>query len=347
MNKAVKCILVNVFLIVFFFGLLEIFIFISLEYPPIHKVLLKIIKEISFRISCTDMNIIQYDPDGARYDPELGYTLKPGKFVFSNHEFSTTYHVNSLGVRDTEEALDSPRVVVLGDSYAMGWGVEQNETFAKIIEAKTGLPVLNASVASYGTAREMMLLKRVKREKLKYLIIQYCNNDYEENVSFLKNGNKLVAMSREKYAELVKRNLETRKYYLGKYVWLAAKVIGDDYRDIFKIGNNKKRKAPDNKPKRDDAQAFIDIILHSGIDLNQVQLLVFTIEKGTFQDNFIKSLKEKISLVPYPPVIKNMIPLDNSECYKHGRIQFFFDGHFTPYGHRLVAEMIMRRMASR
>ncbi|RJR44588.1 MAG: SGNH/GDSL hydrolase family protein [Deltaproteobacteria bacterium] len=294
-----------------------------------------------------DINNIQYDPDCAKYDPDLGYTLKPGNFIFANHEFSTTYHVNSLGVRDTEEALNSPQVVVLGDSYAMGWGVEQNETFAKVVEAETGLPVLNASVSSYGTAREMMLLKRVKMDKLKYLIIQYCNNDYEENLSFLNNGNKLVTMSREKYAEMVKHNLETIKYYPGKYFWLAAKVIGDNYKDIFKIGYNKKKKPPDNKPRQDEAKAFINVILHSGIDLNQVQLLVFTIEKGTFQDNFINSLKEQISLVPYPPVIKNMILLDNSECYQHGRIQFFFDGHFTPYGHRLVAAMITRRVASR
>ena len=345
MSKTIKCILVNVLLIFLFLGILELFLWVTLKYPPIHKVLPKSFTEISRRIySSFDINTIQYDPDCAKYDPDLGYTLKPGKCVFSNHEFSTTYNTNSLGVRDTEEALNSPQVVVVGDSYAMGWGVEQNETFAKIIEAKTGLSVLNASVSSYGTAREMMLLKKVNREKLKYLIIQYCNNDYEENLSFLKNGNRLVTMSRENYAELVKQNLEIRKYYPGKYVWCAAKVISQNFRDLFKTGNNIKREAPNNKPEQDAAQAFIDVILHSGIDLNQVQLIVFTPEIGSFQINFINALKEKISLGPYPPFIKNMILLDNSK-YLHGRVQFLFDGHYNPYGQRLLAEMIMGQMA--
>ncbi len=236
MYKTLKCILINVFLIILFLGITELFIFITIKYPVVHKMLPGIITKISRRAYFNhDMNSIQYLPACARFDPHLGYSLKPGKCVFSDHEFTTAYTINSLGVRDTEEALNSPQVVVLGDSYAMGWGVEQNETFAKMIEAKTGLAVLNASVSSYGTAREMMLLKKVKRDRLKYLIFQYCNNDYEENLSFLNNGNKLITMSREKYAELVEQNWRIKKYYPGKYLWSAAKIINNNFNYLFKI----------------------------------------------------------------------------------------------------------------
>ncbi len=207
MPKLVKAILINIFVIISLLGLLELFLFITLKCPTVQKILPSIITKISRRIYFYyDMNSIQYLPACARFDPELGYTLKPGQCVFLDFEFSTKYSINSLGVRDTEEALNSPQIVVVGDSYAMGWGAEQNETFAKVIEAKTGLSVLNCSCSSYGTAREMLLLKKVKRDRMKYLIIQYCNNDYEENLSFLENGNKLKTMSREQYEKTALSN---------------------------------------------------------------------------------------------------------------------------------------------
>jgi hypothetical protein len=346
MPKTLKCILVNVFLIFLFLGILELFFLVTLKYPAVHQVLPDIFAKIARRIYFHyDMNSIQYFPECARYDPYLGYTLKPGKCGFSNPEFTTAYSINSLGVRDTEEALNSPQAVVLGDSYAMGWGVEQNETFAKIIEAGTGLSVLNASVASYGTAREMMLLKKVKRDRLKYLMIQYCNNDYEENLSFLNNGNKLTTMSRERYAELVKQNREIGEYYPGKYLWCAAKIINSNFNYLFKIRDYGQVEANPDKPKKGEADAFIDVILNSGIDLSGVQLLVFKAETGPSEINFLISLREKVSTGKYPPFIRNMIIVDATNYLNDERDHFLLDGHYNQRGHRRVAEMIMQQMA--
>ena len=68
-----------------------------------------------------DRAILQTDPRFARYDPELFYTMRPGRFVFAQREFAHEFRVNSLGVRDEEGALDAPEIVVIGDSVAMGW----------------------------------------------------------------------------------------------------------------------------------------------------------------------------------------------------------------------------------
>jgi hypothetical protein len=128
-----------------------------------------------------DRNYLQIDPAAIRWDAELGYTLRPGEFRFSNTEFSTSYRVNSLGPRDDEASLHQPEVVVLGDSFAMGWGVEQNETFAQVLERLTGLRVLNAGVSSYGTVRELRMLARVDTSATSWVVIQFCNNDFFEN----------------------------------------------------------------------------------------------------------------------------------------------------------------------
>jgi len=72
-----------------------------------------------------DWNIIQMDSRCAQYDSSLFYTLKPGSFQFENREFTNDFKVNRLGLRDDEKSLNMPKAIVLGDSYAMGWGVDK------------------------------------------------------------------------------------------------------------------------------------------------------------------------------------------------------------------------------
>lgn len=150
----------------------------------------------------------------ARHDAELGYTLEPGRFLFATDEFAVPFEVNRLGLRDSEEAARAPEIIVLGDSYAMGWGVRQEETLAKRLEALTGLKTLNAAVSSYGTARQLRLLDRLDTSRLRYLVVQYCDNDIWENEDFRERGG-LAAVSREVYLEKVFRN--ERGYVPGAY----------------------------------------------------------------------------------------------------------------------------------
>ncbi len=133
-------------------------------------------------------SIVQFNPDCSRYDSELTYTLKEGECIFKNKEFSTKYNINHLGLRDDEESLVKPEIIVLGDSYAMGWGVNQDQSFPSIIEKELGLKTLNAGISSYGTAREYLLFNKLDISNLKYLIIQYCSNDFLENQIFFMNS---------------------------------------------------------------------------------------------------------------------------------------------------------------
>jgi hypothetical protein len=116
-----------------------------------------------------------------RYDPQLTYLLRPGECRYGDTEFDTLVHVNSAGLRGSEESLDNPDVVIVGDSHTLGNGVRQEKIFATRLENSSGLKVLNAGMSSYGTARELMLLRKLGVDKAKYIIIQYCRNDYNEN----------------------------------------------------------------------------------------------------------------------------------------------------------------------
>ena len=82
----------------------------------------------------SDRMLVQYQKDCAHYDPLVSYRLTPGSCLFQNREFKTRIEVNSAGLRDDENSLRAPEIIVLGDSYAMGHGVNQMEAFPALLE---------------------------------------------------------------------------------------------------------------------------------------------------------------------------------------------------------------------
>ena len=102
-------------------------------------------------------------------DPVHHHRLRP-KFdgVMQGAPFTTS----SLGLRDREYAIPKPagtfRILMLGDSFTEGGGLEDNETVAKIVEAglRSGacgnaVDVINAGHASYSPILEYLLLRDV------------------------------------------------------------------------------------------------------------------------------------------------------------------------------------------
>lgn len=177
-----------------------------------------------------ERHILQYLPECAEFDPQLAYRLKPGHCRFRNREYDHEIVVNSAGMRDREEALDRPRIVVTGDSFAVGWGVAQGETLAAVLAELTGEKTLNAAQPSYGTAREMLLLRRVDLSAAHALVIQYCENDFIENARFVRRRGRLPTMGPGEYWATVEDHLADTRYYPGAHlrrllplVWRAAR----------------------------------------------------------------------------------------------------------------------------
>ncbi len=106
-------------------------------------------------------NVFQWTQGNTRFDAELGYINEPDLDVpFENPEFSTRVRTNSQGFRDDESSLKEPEIILLGDSFGFGWGVEDNETAGSILEKESGKRVLNLSISGYGTIQQFLLLRR-------------------------------------------------------------------------------------------------------------------------------------------------------------------------------------------
>lgn len=117
-------------------------------------------------------------------DPGLIYVPALGSCRFADIEFNTTLTFSAQG-RETGPKPPGMGVAVLGDSHAMGWGVNDEETYAARLQGMLKRPVYNLGVASYGTARELIRLERSGLlDKVDTIILQYCSNDYRENLEF-------------------------------------------------------------------------------------------------------------------------------------------------------------------
>jgi len=341
LKKAVKIITFNILLLLILLSILEGLLFLLVHNPGILKLFPQRIGNMIGYIYARERPTIQFEPACARYDAALGYTLKPGSCTFGGREFMNPYNVNSLGMRDGEQALQHPEVIVAGDSFAMGWGVNHEETFAAQLQKKTGLKVLNAAVSSYGTAREMMILKRTPTDRLKYLIIQYCGNDLEENREFYGQHNRLPTMTSRQYDEYQAAYQDSQRYFFGKYLWIKIKKRWEEM-------EQKRMRATAPVIDKDESDLFLNAIANSGLDLKNVTIIAFVMNGRNPEDNkdFPAGLKKKLASGNYPAYLKNMIILDFSD--KLQKEDFYvLDDHLNAGGHRIIADTLAKTIEAR
>ena len=120
------------------------------------------------------------------HDEELVYKHRAGlDTVYQGVAFRT----NEIGLRDRpipEPTSDVLRVLVLGDSVTLGWGVPMEETFSAQLESeleeRLGRPVrtINSGVSGYNTEQELTFLRRhVDSMAPDLVILLYVENDVE------------------------------------------------------------------------------------------------------------------------------------------------------------------------
>jgi len=275
---------------------------------------------------------INYLPDCAQPDPEVTYTLRPGTCTFENIEFKSHYEINSLGVRDDEDSLHQPKVIVLGDSVAMGWGVKQQEAFPQVLEKKTKLRTLNMGIASFGTAREMIFLNRAQVDNLRYLIIQYDHNDLNENkIMYEHKGN--LPISQEQYFEYVEQHQKVyRNYFPGKYSIIFFKYLYGLLKEHFvKVSLSDEGLIS----LEDEVNYFLYALVHgTSHDLSSVQFFVVA------DEGFNLQLQKKIKSDEYPPYIQSIISLNKVDPTVEDYF-YYLDDHWTAKGHKDLADRLV------
>jgi hypothetical protein len=269
-----------------------------------------------------EANIWQAQQECARYDEVLLYVPSNG-CVFKNREFSTTLNFSDakgryIGVQLDPTAKSNPPLLVLGDSITMGWGVNDSEAFPSIIASRTKVPVLNLGVGSYGTVRELIRGRMNMRfADSKCIIIQYENNDFEENITFLRDG-ALPVPTKERFQRLL--DYKPRELSFPE---LSLRVFQYALFGQF--------------PGAGLGESPTDSALHADVFLKVVARFEEYAQKTIFvwggRGGFIETLLED----RYRP--KNIIPIEMSPF-----INYTLDNHPNQAGHRRIAEQLLKEI---
>jgi len=115
----------------------------------------------------------------------LPFELKPDtRSRFSMLEFDTTVITNSLGLRSPELDKSRPRLLVMGDSFTFGFGVENDEMFCSITEKNLAgkLGVVNAGFADGFSPDCYALWLKLHKAEVEPAAILICffQNDYSD-----------------------------------------------------------------------------------------------------------------------------------------------------------------------
>ncbi|MDQ6722763.1 MAG: hypothetical protein M3Z01_00650 [Thermoproteota archaeon] len=278
--------------------------------------------------------IITYEKSKAKYDSTFFYMLKADTtFTFDNIEFHNIIKTNTMGLRDNNSSLVTPEVICLGDSYTMGWGVDEDLSFPDRLEKITGMNVLNTGVASFGTAREITLLNHLDTSKLKYLIIQYCSNDLPENQEYIKNHYRLKISPKKVYDEIVRQQPFNRKYFPGKTFLLTLL-------EFLKLPYSKIKESFKSDIK-EEAKVFFSILIHSKINFKKIIVIVTYLDSYTLISKpFINHLQKLMQESPYKEAFNNNLKLLDVSTLLSKDDYFILDSHLKASGQEKVANSL-------
>lgn len=122
-----------------------------------------------------------------RDDPEIGYApqatfatrIRYGLESFDVFTDDRGARVGSAGTRSP----DRVDVLSLGCSFAWGFGIEDEETYARLLERQTGLTVANLGVSGYGTVGSLLFYKKNQDLKPRLVIYGVISDHLRRNLS--------------------------------------------------------------------------------------------------------------------------------------------------------------------
>lgn len=304
-------------------------------------------------------------------DPATDYRLAAGfSGRFSTVEYSTTVTVNSAGLRDSREfGAKLPgmrRILVLGDSFAMGHSVEERETFVRLVEdgldATVGRPeftLLNSGVPGFSTRQELAYLRSrgFALDPDAVVLAMFVGNDIADNANldrhmtvidgYLTNGPPPAGI-----LPVSVRSFLARNSHLYQLVWpiqrrlrgqplpktedpLAPCVISDE--QLWKPTERVLAELAETVTAR-HLPLFIVLIP----DMVQVQPELWRRVAGSRDglDPFNPSRRmEAVADALHVPLIDLLPGL--TEAARRERLYFPIDHHWTRAGNRIAAEAVV------
>lgn len=260
-----------------------------------------------------------------RYDDELGWMPVPGSS--SDVTNARTIHAshNSLGLRDEEFVLDrQPTIMFLGDSFVWGLDAEANERFSELLKPRiSGYKSLAAGVSGYGTDQEYLLLKKLwPKVRPAVVVLIFCtDNDREDNSTNIRyEGYQKPYFATAPDGSLVLHGQPVPKSRL--------QAIKEDWSVrhswLLRLANAVYLKVRHPMVRVPDPTERLVDKIREFVEANGAKFLVGV---QTTDARLVRHLETKH--IPF-------VTFDGAEAYSGAGV----GGHWTPEGHRFVAERL-------
>jgi hypothetical protein len=323
------------------------------------------------------LRIADYPP--ASFSPWIrsdtfGFRLAPGISVrMRGPEYDVEIATNSLGLRDDEPAKRSelgerPRVLLLGDSFAMGYGVERGRLFADRLEQILPADVVNAGTGGYEIIQQPRVLAELgpKLEPDAVVYALYLGNDLAQNDEWEVRGDgtlhnlvrtypvrqpreiKLARLVRDAAYGVRKGRSEKEGEWLpfDGYLGLCERTLGAAAKKDY-----------------DDATALLGSLAGEAKKLGVPLLVLMLPYRSMVEADAIRSLERRIPdlnerydlsqpareigarMTSLGITHADVTPFLVAEHARSGEPLFFpIDGHLTPAGHDAVARFAAPRI---
>jgi lysophospholipase L1-like esterase len=290
-------------------------------------------------------------------EPGAGYTLmKPG----SHYGWQgIPVDINTYGLRGPEIPFEKPedtyRILNLGDSVAMGWGVKEDEAYGRRLEAllnrqETGslrYQVINAGVPGWNLENELAYLQAVGVEyqpDLVVLDLTIVNDIYGKSA--------LLQHDRPALIEWLRANTYFWPFLTVQLRWLEASIEGRERIDVID---------PPTKPSSyfplDTSDGRWSNIWDLLVEMNRIShengakfvILLFPLEFQVLDENYptvpqefisVKAREAGIPVLDLLPAFRQACrQKPGDSCSREDRYLFADVWmHPSAYGHRLTAQ---------
>lgn len=304
-----------------------------------------------------------------QFDSLMGWTHRPGVKVHQTYDERTvTYKINDKGFRDSlvvayKKNLERKRIVIIGDSFTFGHGVEETERYGNRLKEKLGnVDMINLGVSGYSTAQQYLTLKN---EGFKYqpdlVILGLYMSNINRNLDtvsrpFLSfNGDSLVPVNvpinykaaltvsdeqpytygwlethlksvqiiEERLNYLMRRIDPLPQYEDGQVGWLLLKKIIKEMND---------------RCKKRDCDLVVILIPNQGFYGGTLE---YWTSKKPFEQMIRFTKEENIPCI-------NLLPTLSEYTKNHSLNSILIkgDGHWNALGHMLVADYIYQELTN-
>jgi len=298
-------------------------------------------------------------------DPILHFKHRPGVVSNWGKEFGNKpIRINSHGFHDDEFPQEKPegelRGLIIGDSVVMGHGVTAAEAFPNqlermIAERPTGyrsVQIINAGVQGYATQQYLEVLRRSLKFSPDFVVVVFCMNDVTEphKLSSEEGGTGVdyhgVLKTSQRWIDFILNDTGFGRLALRIRLWLARDREFERL-EIYNVGRMVRSGLRRPEFQRAWARALDDIeeIHRTSTSAHLPVVLMITpyrFQIGDPEAQFPQQLLKRHAELTGESCLDMTEALARRAAAGADLKSLFFDQvHYTPMGHRIVAEELL------